>query len=65
MSKIRIEIDTGGAAFGKYPGTEIGRILDDLAKGFAEHPYDGKKKHSRWLFDIHGKQVGKLEVIEG
>ena len=55
--RIRIEIETGNAAFDDSPTTEIARILRDLAKRFERDGIPPER-----LRDINGNTVGTVTI---
>ena len=57
MERIIITIETGNAAFGDAPATEIGRILRDLAQRCER---DGVPPES--VRDINGNPCGTVQV---
>ena len=60
--KIRIEIETGNAAFDYDVGGEVARILRKLADRVVKTPVvEGPIK----LLDINGNTVGAMTVVEG
>lgn len=58
--KFKLEIDCDNAAF-EDPGTEVARILHDLADRVGQHmPVRGD---SFVLYDINGNKVGEARTI--
>ncbi|MCB1008445.1 MAG: hypothetical protein KDB94_06080 [Acidobacteria bacterium] len=59
--EIRIVIVTSGAAFDDAPGSEVARLLSELARQFAEDggPTDGRGR----LIDSNGNICGTVEIL--
>lgn len=63
---FHLQFETANAAFEGGCGTEIARILRQVATEFASGSYDGLYEESARLFDINGNRVGfwSLEMKE-
>lgn len=59
MARLKLEIWTGTKAFGDDPSVEVGRIIQELGKKYAEeHRLDWPGRQGD-LFDKDGNLVGK------
>ena len=58
---IKIEISTDSAAFDDDAGTEVARILHQLADYFIDWQDEGKRR----LFDVNGNRVGYVDIDSG
>lgn len=60
MGKIKITIETDGAAFddGMQGSTEVSRIL----RGLSNDVFNDESLEERYLKDLNGNTVGKVEV---
>ena len=56
--KLELSINLGNDAFSEDPGSEVARLLRDLANAFER---DGL--HDRRILDINGNLVGKVETF--
>ena len=54
MAKFKLEIDTGGSAFGDNPELELSRLLAELAEDVEQ-----RQLESYTLVDFNGNTVGK------
>jgi hypothetical protein len=59
--KFKVEIDCGNAAFDGDPGTEVSRILEDLARRVGDHMPVINDKFV--LYDINGNKVGFATTV--
>lgn len=60
MENITITLETGNAAFGDAPATEIARILRQLAGRFERDGIPPEK-----LYDANGNACGRCTIEKG
>lgn len=58
--EVRIKINCDSSAFDDFPGLELARILNRLAKDLDEELENG----TFIIFDINGNSCGTAQIIE-